>query len=63
MFEALKGKLISVASFNKENVKAPLLFSADKATLNKYFNELQLYYRVNYNHKRMLLELNGNKCA
>jgi hypothetical protein len=42
-------------------VKAPLLFSADKATLNKYFNELQLYYRVNYNHKRMLLELNGQQ--
>lgn len=57
MFDARKGKLITVASFNKENVTAPLLFSADKATLNKYFNELQLYYRVNYNHKRMLLEL------
>jgi len=58
MFAAMKGKLISIASFNKANVTAPLLFSADKATLNKYFNELQLYYRVNYNHKRMLLELN-----
>lgn len=58
MFIPLQGKLITVASFDRANVTAPLLFSVDKATLNKYFNELQLYYRVNYNHKRMLLELN-----
>jgi hypothetical protein len=61
MFKALEGKLITVASFTKENVTAPLLFSTEKSTLNKYFNELQLYYRVNYNHKRMLLELKGQQ--
>jgi hypothetical protein len=61
MYLALSGRLITAASFNKQNVTHPLLFSADKVTLNKYFNELQLYYRVNFNHKRMLLELNAQQ--
>lgn len=57
MFRPVEGKIISTGSFIKEDVTAPLLFSGDKNVLNKYFNELQLYYRVTYNHKRMLLGL------
>ncbi|HMF72141.1 MAG TPA: hypothetical protein VK616_11745 [Flavitalea sp.] len=57
MFRPQLGKMITVENFNREEVTAPLLFSTDKNMLNKYFNELQLYYRVTYNHKRMLLDL------
>ena len=42
---------------NKEAVTAPVLFTGDKVLLNKYFNELQLYYRVTYNHRGNLLNL------
>lgn len=55
MFKPQGGKLIG--SFNERDVTAPILFTHDKALLNKYFNELELYYRVTYNHKRMLLTL------
>ncbi len=57
MFRPEPGKKIAVESFYAGAVTEPLLFSGDKSLLNKYFNELQSYYRVTYNHKRMLLEL------
>ncbi len=34
-----------------------LLFPADRALLNKYFNELLLYYRITVNHQGKLQEL------
>jgi hypothetical protein len=46
---------------NDEEVTTPLLFTRDKALLNRYFNELQLYYRVIYNHRRLLLDLKRNQ--
>jgi len=55
MFTPKAGMIIT--RFNNEEVTAPLMFSANKDLLNKYFNELLLYYRVTYNHKRMLLDL------
>jgi hypothetical protein len=55
MFKPKEGNLIT--TFNVSDVTAPLLFAYDKTLLNKYFNELMLYYRVTYNHKRMLLSL------
>jgi len=57
MFKPESGKIINGENLDKTDVTAPLLFSADKNLLNKYFNELQLYFRVTYNHKRMLLDL------
>jgi hypothetical protein len=57
MFRPVDGKMIVPDALTKTEVTAPLLFSADKAALNKYFNELQLYYRVVYNHRMMLLQL------
>lgn len=59
MFQPKEGNLIT--SFNSGEVTAPILFTGDKALLNTYFNELQLYYRVTYNHKRMLLNLKDNQ--
>lgn len=59
MFKPQEGNLIT--SFNSNDVTAPILFTDDKALLNKYFNELQLYYRVTYNHKRMLLNMKDNQ--
>ena len=50
-----------IATFNSKDVAAPLLFSDDKFLLNKYFNELLLYYRVTYNHKGTLLNLKENE--
>ena len=61
MFKPQAAKMITMESFNREEVTAPILFSTDKNILNKYFNELQLYYRVTYNHKRMLLDLKGKQ--
>ena len=55
MFRPEEGKLIS--DFDNKDVTAPLFFSVDKELLNKYFNDLMLYYRVTYNHKRMLLDI------
>jgi hypothetical protein len=57
MFRTQSGKTLSTENFTKENVTAPVLFSDDKNLLNRYFNEVQLYLRVTYNHKRMLLDL------
>jgi len=59
MFQIKKSGLIS--TFNNEDVTAPLLFSNDKSLLNKYFNDLKLYYRVTYNQKGMLLILKENQ--
>ncbi len=55
MFQPQTGRLITEIS--KTDVTAPLLFIDDKNLLNRYFNDLQLYYRVTYNHKKMLLDL------
>jgi hypothetical protein len=55
MFKSQEGSLIT--TFDDSDVSAPILFTNDKSLLNKYFNELQLYYRVTYNHKRMLVVL------
>lgn len=55
MFVPEPGKLIN--EFNEAKVTAPLFFTNDKNLLNRYFNDLQLYYRVTYNHKRRLLGL------
>ncbi len=41
--------------FESIDVTTPLLY--DTTMLNKYFNELLLYYRVNYNHRSRLSEL------
>lgn len=54
MFE---GKRITSDNFKEKDVTVPVLFSGDKNLINRYFNELQLYYRVTYNHKRILFEL------
>lgn len=59
MFKPKNANLIS--AFDSSDVKAPVLFTNDKALLNRYFNELELYYRVTYNHKGMLLILKDNQ--
>ena len=59
MFQPKNAGLIS--AFDSSDVKAPILFTNDKALLNRYFNELELYYRVTYNHKGMLLILKDNQ--
>ena len=61
MFRPQQGQMIRVDTLNRSEVTAPLLFSADKNLLNEYFNELQLYYRVTYNHQRILLELKAQQ--
>ena len=47
----------------KNDVKAPLLFSNDKALFNEYFNDLFLYQRVNINQaviiKRLKIRATG----
>lgn len=55
MFRAREGQIIS--TFDESSVTAPVLVSGDKAVLNRYFNELMLYYRITFNHKRILLNL------
>ncbi|HEV7781129.1 MAG TPA: hypothetical protein VGO58_07665 [Chitinophagaceae bacterium] len=55
MFKPEENKIIS--TFNETDVTAPVLLSDDNALLNRYFNDLLLYYRITYNHKRMLLLL------
>lgn len=57
MFAPIEGKLINSDNFDEKVVKAPVLLFKDKEHLNKYFNELQLYYRVTYNHRKILLDL------
>lgn len=49
-------KLISAQNFDSINIRHPLIFTKDKALLNRYFNELQLYSRVTFNHKIHLLQ-------
>jgi len=50
-----------IATFSDQDITAPVLFSHDKALLNKYFNELKLYYRVAINHRMYLLHLKDNQ--
>jgi len=50
-----------VINFDSKEITNPLLFSNDAGLLNKYFNELQLYYRVTYNHKWRLLDLKDSQ--
>lgn len=59
MFRQEDGKIIT--GFSPSEVTIPVLFSADKALLNKYFNDVQLYYRITYNHRRMLLDLKNKQ--
>jgi hypothetical protein len=59
MFRPQDGKLIT--GFSPSEVTTPVLFSADKALLNKYFNDVQLYYRITFNHQRMLLDLKAKQ--
>ena len=55
------GKQLINGSFNDQDITEPILFSGDKVLLNKYFNELKLYYRVAINHKVYLLNLRNNQ--
>jgi hypothetical protein len=55
MFKPRDGMLIT--TYDPADVTKPVLFSTDKALLNKYFNDVMLYYRITYNHRRMLLNL------
>lgn len=57
MFVAQSGKPLGTESFTKQAVTETVFFSNDKNLLNRYFNELQLYQRVTYNHIRMLQNL------
>jgi hypothetical protein len=61
MFKPKQEKLIT--TFDPSDVTIPVLFSADKALLNKYFNDVQLYYRITYNHRRMLLDLKNKQAS
>lgn len=61
MFIAQSGKPIGTESFTKQAVSEPIFFSNDKNLLNRYFNELQLYQRVTYNHIRMLQNLKNKQ--
>jgi hypothetical protein len=54
MFAPQHGKQIGTENFDKQAVTAPVFFSNDKNLLSRYFNELQLYQRVTYNHARIL---------
>jgi hypothetical protein len=55
MFPVKDEKL--VFNFPNEIVTEPILFSGDKTIVNRFFNELMLYYRVTINHLRQLREL------
>lgn len=55
MFKLRDGRV--TPSFNNDEITEPLLLSNDKILLNKYFNELLLYYRVTYNHKSTLIQI------
>jgi len=59
MFQSKEGQLIT--TFNEKDVTLPVLFPDDPKLLNKYFNETLLYYRITYNHKRMLLNLRSTQ--
>lgn len=51
-----QGRRVGI-NFNSQDVTNPILLSHDTTLLNKYFNEMLLYYRVTYNHVRQLQEL------
>ena len=55
MFKPKEGQLLT--TFDEKDVTGKVLFSNDKTLLNKFFNELMLYYRVTYNHKKGLVDL------
>ncbi len=55
MFKPKEGQIIS--TFEERDVTAPVLMSDNMILLQKFFNELLLYYRITYNHKRMMLSL------
>ena len=59
MFKPDKNQMVS--ALQDSNVSDPVLFSNDKALLNQYFNELELYYRASFNHKIRLLHLKENQ--
>ena len=59
MFKPVEGRLIT--TFDPADVTAPVLFSGDKALLNKYFNDVQLYYRITYNHRKFLVGLKNKQ--
>ena len=59
MFKPIEGRLIT--TFDPADVTKPILFSADKALLNKYFNDVMLYYRITYNHRKFLLDLKAKQ--
>jgi len=59
MFKPIEGRLIT--TFDPGDVTAPILFSGDKGLLNKYFNDVQLYYRITYNHRKFLLDLKAKQ--
>jgi hypothetical protein len=49
--------------FSGKDITEPLLFSGDKALLNKYFNELLLYYRITIGHQRQLYHFKKEESA
>ena len=55
MFKPEKSQVVS--ALQDSDVTAQVLFSNDKALLNQYFNELELYYRATFNHKMRLHHL------
>lgn len=48
-------------NFDNKDVTNPILFTHDRALLNKYFNQLLLYYRSTFNHRKILGELKENQ--
>ena len=57
MFPPPEGKIMDEDDFNAASLAGPVLITNDKQLLNRYFNELQLYYRVTFNHKMKLLQI------
>ncbi|MES2371875.1 MAG: hypothetical protein V4557_04795 [Bacteroidota bacterium] len=61
MFTPQPGKPLGTGNFTIQAITAPIFFSNDKNLLNRYFNELQLYQRVTYNHIRMLQNIKNKQ--
>jgi hypothetical protein len=61
MFKPEAGKMITADTLKRADITAPIIFSSDKALLNKFFNECLLYYRVTYNHQQMLIDLKARQ--
>jgi hypothetical protein len=61
MFKPQEGKAILTEAFGSPKIDVPLLVFNDKEQLNRYFNELLMYYRITYNHKKMLLDLRNTQ--